>query len=353
MVSSATTPNATTNGNTSANNSTYIQTASSILKPPKTPQRYSRDRSNHSMSVVYSSSSNNKHNNNNSSNNNNNNNDLSHGHLSRRSTSTHNNNHNSNNHNNSHNMSMLDSDAQSLPQGTFAIKAGPQTIMSQWVVTLDDGDEDEDDDDGQDADDDQVDVVDDVVSNNNIHTNSVNYKNGNYANVNTGLLANLNAIESVNANTNGGATNYSEEEKWEDAVGTPHDLISSSSNNNRNISNKSPSLIQQQQYQPPFSNSISGLASNLAKSNSKLNSSLNAEEKNYLSNNIEIMAANANYKYINHSMSDDILNYDLIYKNSSTNNNHNREMNFSPQANRYSQNSYNFYSQASKELRFS
>jgi len=255
---------------------------------------------------------------------------------------------------------MLDSDAQSLPQGTFAIKAGPQTIMSQWVVTLDDGDEDEDDDDGQDADDDQVDVVDDVVSNNlNNNNNSVNYKNlNNTSNVNTGLLGNLNLVESVNAYTNGGAgTNYSEEEKWEDAVGTPHDLISSSSNNNRNISNKSPSIIHQQQHQqqmPSFStaNSISGLAANLGKSNSKLNSSLNAEEKNYLSNNIEIMAANANYKYINHSMSDDILNYESIYKNSTTNNNNNREMNFSPQANRYSQNSYNFYSQALKDLRF-
>jgi hypothetical protein len=184
-------------------------------------------------------------------------------------------------------MSMLDSDAQSLPQGTFDIKAGPQTIMSQWVVTLDDGDEDEDDDDGQDADDDQVDVVDDVVSNNlNNNNNSVNYKNlNNTSNVNTGLLGNLNLVESVNAYTNGGAgTNYSEEEKWEDAVGTPHDLISSSSNNNRNISNKSPSIIHQQQHQqqmPSFStaNSISGLAANLGKSNSKLNSSLNAEEK--------------------------------------------------------------------------
>ena len=116
------------------------------LKPPKTPVRmYSRDRSNHSSSVVYPIK----------------NNEstpslagLSHGHLSRRSIS--------NNNNNSHNLSILDSDAQSLPQGTFAIKAGPQTIMSQWVVTLDDGDEDEDDDDGEDPE--EVDVVDDVVN---------------------------------------------------------------------------------------------------------------------------------------------------------------------------------------------
>ena len=104
------------------------------LKPPKTPARmYSRDRSNHSMSMVYSANSRNNNNLNDSLTNNNNSNNQ---HLSRRNSSSNNNN----------NLSVLDSDAQSLPQGTFAIKAGPQTIMSQWVITLDDDYDDEEDD---------------------------------------------------------------------------------------------------------------------------------------------------------------------------------------------------------------
>lgn len=41
------------------------------------------------------------------------------------------------------NLSLMDSEAQSLPQCTYAIKAGPQTIMSQWVVSLNDDMDDE------------------------------------------------------------------------------------------------------------------------------------------------------------------------------------------------------------------
>ena len=41
------------------------------------------------------------------------------------------------------NLSLMDSEAQSLPQCTYAIKAGPQTLMSQWVISLDDDMDDE------------------------------------------------------------------------------------------------------------------------------------------------------------------------------------------------------------------
>ena len=72
------------------------------LKPPKTPSRmYSRDRSNHSMSVAYSKKNKGGEDMNES---------LNHSHnqhLSRRNSSANN------------NLSILDSDAQSLPQGIF------------------------------------------------------------------------------------------------------------------------------------------------------------------------------------------------------------------------------------------
>ncbi|CAF0841946.1 unnamed protein product [Brachionus calyciflorus] len=96
------------------------------LKPPKTPTRmYSRDRSTSKLDFNNSS---------------------------RRNV----------------NSSMLDSDAQSLPQATFAMKAGPQTLISQWVVTLDDG---EDDDDDEQEDDNENEIKNDLNNNNNKNNN--------------------------------------------------------------------------------------------------------------------------------------------------------------------------------------
>lgn len=112
------------------------------LKPPKTPARIlSRERSmnnnnninlpsNHSSIATKNQQTANYNNNNSSSNNYINSNNSFHdtisGHSSRRGAVN--------------NSSILDSDAQSLPQGTYAIKAGPQTVMSQWVVSFDDDD---------------------------------------------------------------------------------------------------------------------------------------------------------------------------------------------------------------------
>lgn len=42
-----------------------------------------------------------------------------------------------------------DSEAMSIPAGTFAIKVGPQTIMSQWIVSLNDNLDDEEGSDNQ------------------------------------------------------------------------------------------------------------------------------------------------------------------------------------------------------------
>ena len=117
--------------------------------------------------------------------------------------------------------------------------------------------------------------------------------------------------------------NISEDDKWEDAVGTPHDLISVSSTNNYNTNNnnnnnnnsrtKSPSVLQQQQQ-------YGGNGS----SKLKLNSSLNSEQEKHFNNELAALASSTNtaapnYKYINHSMSDDVLNYDAqLAKSGST-----------------------------------
>jgi hypothetical protein len=83
-----------------------------------------------------------------------------------------------------------------------------------------------------------------------------------------------------NNNNNNNPISDREEDKWEDAVGTPHDLISL--NSNRNNSTKSPSVLQQQQQQ-----------ANTAKTNSKSSNEQPADPK-----------------HIHHSLSDDILNYE-------------------------------------------
>ena len=217
------------------------------LKPPKTPARmYSRDRSNHSMSMVYSANSRNNNNLNDSLSNNNNNNNNQH--LSRRNSSSNNNN----------NLSVLDSDAQSLPQGTFAIKAGPQTIMSQWVITLDDDDDDEEDDEEDEDEDDRdeenadniVAVVDDL--NNHPHLYTPNLY--------------------VNSSGNHQSIALSDpEEKWEDALASRMELLSTGSNQ-RQSSIKSPGSSKQ-----PVKQSVNSLA---------------------------------NPKYLQHSMSDNLLNYE-------------------------------------------
>ncbi len=195
------------------------------LKPPKTPSRmYSRDRSNHSMSVVYSSSNNNNNNNNNK----NSNEPLSSGggsnfkeHLSRRSGSNNNNNNSYNN----NNVSIMDSDAQSLPQGTFAIKAGPQTIMSQWVITLDDGDCDDDEDDEDDDEDEEDDQDQDDHDGHNHHHHHHHERINDHDETAASNRIMTNSGELIdNQNMNNSINNPNNEQiesKWDSVLATP------------------------------------------------------------------------------------------------------------------------------------
>ena len=147
------------------------------LKPPKTPTRvYSRDRSVNKLDYVSNSTSIN-------------------GHLSKRNNTS------------TNNMSMLDSDAQSLPQATFAIKAGPQTLISQWVVTLDDGDEDDD----QDEQDEDAPASADVNNNFQLSENVINAivkSNNSYSETNNNNINNNNSnrLCNVNNSINGGGS---------------------------------------------------------------------------------------------------------------------------------------------------
>ncbi len=277
----ATSPPPTQAQTTSA--SSYLTNQSSVLKPPKTPSRmYSRDRSNHSMSVAYSATKKNRQEDGNESLN------LSHNqHLSRRNSSANN------------NLSILDSDAQSLPQGTFAMKAGPQTVMSQWVITLDDGDEDEEeeeedvDEEGDIDEKNLVEVCDDVNRNSSSPNGYV-----------PGLLVqNHMATHGHNAaaNVSNSAVLSDQEERWEDALASRLDLLSTSSvNNQRNASNKSPNPIRQilkQQQQNKLNES------SLCHSNSL--------KKQQQQQQQAASATASNSKYLQHSTSDNLLNYEL------------------------------------------
>lgn len=169
---------------------------------------------------------------------------------------------------NSHNLSILDSDAQSLPQGTFAIKAGPQTVMSQWVVTLDDGDVEDDDEDEDEDEEDEAggeqplprhELEEIVAAGNNVvptsvtaaaatssfhdhHLTTVDVNDDNY--LVASVIGNGGGDRSHqqhnqsfhlapnNAN-NQQHSDHTTEDKWEDAVCTPHDLISVSSCHNK------------------------------------------------------------------------------------------------------------------------
>ena len=124
-------------------------------------------------------------------------------HLSRRSASN--------------NMSMLDSDAQSLPQGTYAIKAGPQTMMSQWVVTLDDGEADEEDE-----------------------------EDGEYPEANLDAEVPNISININNKPISAPLAQSDQDEKWEDAVGSPQ---ASTSSSNKNIVNGK--TVNQHRISPP------------------------------------------------------------------------------------------------------
>jgi hypothetical protein len=256
----------TTNNPNSANTNTNPTLGN--LKPPKTPSRmYSRDRSNHSMSVAYSKNKNRGNEDLNESINHSMNNNQ---HLSRRNSSA------------ANNLSVLDSDAQSLPQGTYAIKAGPQTVMSQWVITLDDG-EDEDDEDDCDEDGDlegnnNVEVCDDVMNNQEIP--SV-----------TGLLVQNHINNHKNNVNNNVSTVLSDpEEKWEDALASRLDLLSTSSVNNRNSPNPIKEILKQQQQNKLNESNIS-----------HSNSTRIRKQQNATNNN----------KYLQHSMSDNLVNYEL------------------------------------------
>jgi hypothetical protein len=241
------------------------------LKPPKTPSRmYSRDRSNHSMSVIYSTTSSTNKNNENAS-------STVREHLSRRTSSS-----NNNNHNNSH-ISMLDSDAQSLPQGTFAIKAGPATIMSQWVVTLDDGDDcDEDEDDGEDHDE----AVDGVYNTSIYNQATNNIEN----NTNTSIIKSI--INGLNTN--------SEEIDAKSGVTTtksPVNIIQHSNfvNNSNNIA-----MV-----------TSTPLASNPNEDNStKSNNPLIHNNTNNHSPVIGNNVCKSQYM-LHHSLSDDLFNYEM------------------------------------------
>lgn len=316
---------------TTTSNSSYLNKGESSatlgnLKPPKTPSRmYSRDRSNHSMSLAYSGKKNRENNRDNNDLNESLN--LSHNqHLSRRNSSANN------------NLSILDSDAQSLPQGTFAMKAGPQTVMSQWVITLDD-DDDEDEEDEEDADCDEecadeknlVEVCDDINRNNVGSPNS--YVPGL-------LVQNHMATHGHNPAANINSTVLSDqEEKWEDALASRLDLLSTSSvNNQRQASNRSPNPIKQilkQQQQNKLNES------NLSYSNSI---------KKQQQSSASTTALNGNSKYIQHSMSDNLLNYErnladavnesiASKKNGPNSNGYNQ--NQSQEVNKYSPNSNN------------
>ena len=249
-------------------NSSYTQATPALgnLKPPKTPSRlYSRDRSNHSMSMAYSTS-----NRKNSRVQEELNDSLNHSnnqqHLSRRNSSA------------AHNLSIQDSDAQSLPQGTFAIKAGPQTVMSQWVITLDDDEDEEEEEDDEDENN-NVEVCDDI-----------NNDNPNYP---QGLTALQNHIPTNNNQNN--TVLSDQEEKWEDALASRLDLLSTSSVNNRNASLKSPNPIKQilkQQQQNKLNESNISHSNSLRQTNNNNNS-------------------NSGSKYLQHSLSDNLVNYEL------------------------------------------
>lgn len=260
------------------------------LKPPKTPSRmYSRDRSNHSMSAYSSKNKNRSINNNNNINNNGVSDDLNdslnysnHQHLSRRNSSA------------ANNLSVLDSDAQSLPQGTFAMKAGPQTVMSQWVITLDD-DEDEDEDDECEEDVDQENAV-EVCDDENNERNSPNgYVPGLLVQDHIQKLQQQGAQQQLNVNNN--TVLSDQEEKWEDALGSRLDGLSTSSVNNRNVSSKSPNPIKQilkQQQQ-----------NKLNESNISHAQSLRQQQT----------ANNSKASNLQHSMSDNLVNYELNVNN--------------------------------------
>lgn len=281
----------------STSNSSYLNKGDSSatlgnLKPPKTPSRmYSRDRSNHSMSMAYSSKKNRDNNSNRDNNNDLNESlNLSHNqHLSRRNSSANN------------NLSILDSDAQSLPQGTFAMKAGPQTVMSQWVITLDD---DDDDDDEDEEDEEDVDCDEDLVDEKNLVEVCDDSNRNNVAGPNAyvpGLLVqNHMATHGHNATAHINSTVLSDqEEKWEDALASRLDLLSTSSvNNQRQASNRSPNPIRQilQQQQQ----------NKLNESNLSYSSSIKKQPHSPASTT----ALGGNSKYMQHSMSDNLLNYE-------------------------------------------
>ncbi len=264
---------------------------------------YSRDRSNHSMSIVYSTTSNN-----------NNKNEASNNekeHISRRSNSSTNVNNNNNSISHNHNLSMIDSDAQSLPQGTFAIKAGPQTIMSQWVVTLDDGDDDDEDDEGEDGVNDDEEIGFNIGDSEGYHKNHED--NLNIHDDENFKMKSPNIKNNSNNNESGADSNHQNNigvvaESTQSSnipLGTSNsDLLSM--NSNKNVSSKSSSVVNtglgknKKQIQSfPYTASPSGKSINLQHSMSNDFAKLSNDNKTKDSVNSIFTNFNKSYQALN------------------------------------------------------
>jgi hypothetical protein len=107
--------------------------------------------------------------------------------------------------------------------------------MSQWVVTLDDGDCDDEDEDDEDED-----VNDDNYIGNhhqNLHQTQAPSIVPNNTTAHVAVVSQAQALAQVQQQQQQQQhSDHTTEDKWEDAVCTPHDLISVSSSQNNNKS---------------------------------------------------------------------------------------------------------------------